>query len=424
VTAETVAPGFVAVSAGYRRQPGSGAAGVSPYLLLAGQGAAAKPTEVGQAVLAAAAAADVTVDSLAAAGGEQVAAGGGDGSPALWWAPAGGHWARAVVSMPASWSPGSLTSVVHGSAGWLAVGDAGLPAQPLPLAPPIPPAQHLPPAAPVPVIMTSASGRAWGPGAGAQPLAALGTALAQAAAGPTGYVVVGSQAGPGGRPAAAAWYSARLSTWARAAVARAGGTAAPGPAGTAGQMLGVTADRSGFAAVGSAGSAPAVWISRDGSAWRLTVLPLPAGAASAVLTRVAAVGGQVVAVGDYSPAGVGRRVAGPAPFAAISADGGRTWREAVLHAPGTPSAVTALTAAGSGFVAVGVTGVAGNQAMICWWSPNGVSWQGGQLVAGPLQGRGVQQLTALSAAGGVLTGAGYAVTQSGEHPVTWRARYR
>ena len=59
-----------------------------------------------------------------------------------------------------------------------------------------------------------------------------------------------------------------------------------------------------------------------------------------------------------------------------------------------------------------------------WWSADGLSWQGGKPVAGPLPGRGVQQITALSAADGTLTGAGYVVTQSGEHPLRWRARYR
>lgn len=190
-------------------------------------------------------------------------------------------------------------------------------------------------------------------------------------------------------------------------------------------MLAVTADRSGFAAAGSSGSAPAVWTSRTGSAWQLTRLPLPAGTTSAVLTQVTAVGGRVVAAGDALRAAVaGQRAAGPVPFAAVSGDGGRTWHEVVLHAPAGPSTITALTAAGSGFAAAGLSGVPGDQAMLTWWSPDGLSWHAGEPVAGPLHGRGVQQITALSAADGTLTGAGYAVTQSGEHPLRWRARYR
>jgi hypothetical protein len=407
VTGVTALPGAVVVAAGAERQPGSG--GI-PFLLLCGTGTGTGPrrTEVGQSVLAAAVTREVTVNSLVAAGGEQVAAGSAGGTPALWREAADGRWTPAATALPASWSLGSLTSVAHGGAGWLAIGHAG------PLGSPVAPASS------VPVIMTSADGRAWRPAAGAQGLAAPGTTLAQAAAGPTGYVVVGSAYGPGGTPAAAAWHSAGLAAWTRAAVA-----AGTSQAGTAGQMLTVTADRSGFVAAGAVGGAPAVWTSPAGSSWRPTTLPLPAGAASAVLTSVAAAGGRVVAVGSFSPgAGAGRREAAPAPFAAVSRDGGRTWRETVLRGAAGPSAVTALTAAGTGFVAAGVTGATGNQAVIVWWSPDGRSWRSGALPAKGLAGPSVMQITALSAWDGVLTGAGYAVTPSGEHPVRWLARYR
>lgn len=415
VAAVTVGPGSVVVTAGSRHRPGSRAAAASPYLLLTG--ARVRRTLVGQAALAGGTA-EVTVNSLAAAGGEQVAAGSAGRAPALWSA-SDGHWVPSTVSAPAAWRPGSLTSVVHGSAGWLAVGNAGPSVPPAPLAQPAPPALASPAAPSAGVVMTSADGRTWLPEVTTQPLTAPGTTLAQAAAGPPGYVVVGSAATPGGGPGVAAWYSAGLSTWARATITGAG------PAGTGGLMLGVTADRSGFVAAGSSGSAPAMWASPTGSHWLLTRLPLPAGAASAVLTQVAAVGGRVVAVGDASRTAVaGRHVAGTVPFAAVSGDDGRTWREVILRAPAGPAAITALTAAGSGFVAAGLSGVPGNQAVLAWWSPDGLSWHGGEQVAGPLHGRGVQQLAALSAASGAVTGAGYVVTQSGEHPLGWRARYR
>jgi hypothetical protein len=417
ITGVTVAPGPVVVTAGSRHGPGSQAAGTSPYLLLTGSGARAHRTVVGKAVLAAAGTADVTLNSLAAAGGEQVAAGGADGAPALWLATAAGPWVPSTLSMPASWSPGSLTSVVHGSAGWLAVGTAGPSVPSAPPAQPAPPAPAGPAASSAGVVMTSADGSTWQPAATAQPLTVPGTTLAQAAAGPSGYVIVGSAAAPGSGPGPAAWYSAGLSTWTRATVTQAG------PSGTGGPMLAVTAARPGFVAVGSAGNAPAAWTSRTGSAWQLTRLPLPAGAVSAVLTQVAAVGGRVVAAGDAVRAAVAGHVAGPVPFAAVSGDEGRTWREVVLHAPAGPSTITALTAAGSGFAATGLSGVPGHQGMLTWWSLDGLSWQGGQPVAGPLRGGGVQQITALSARDGTLTGAGYAVTQSGEHPLSWHARY-
>jgi hypothetical protein len=402
VTGVAVAPGSAVVTAGSRHVPGSRAGRVSPYLLLAGTGAGAHRTLVGGAALAAAGTADAAVNSLAATAEEQVAAGTAGGAPALWWAPGDGHWTPAVVPVPASWGSGSLASVVHGDAGWLAVGQTEPRARSLPAG----------------LAMTSTDGKAWHALARGQPLTAAGTSLAQAAAGPAGYVVVGGAAGTGGAAAPAAWYSAGLSTWARAAVTGAGAGGAPG------RMLAVTADRSGFAAAGSAGNAPAVWSSRTGSAWRLTVLPRPAGTTSAALTQVTAVGARVVAAGTAVRAGMGQQGPGPVSFAAVSSDGGRTWREAFLRGPAGPSTVTALTAAGQGLVAAGLSGETGNQAMLIWWSPDGLSWQGGEPVAGPLPGRGVQQLTALSAAGGALTGAGYAVTPSGEHPVRWQARYR
>jgi hypothetical protein len=359
-------------------------------------------------VLAAAGTADVTVNSLAGAAGEQVAAGTADGAPALWWSTADGQWAAGTVSMPAAWHPGSLTSVVHGGSGWLAVGQAGPPAQP-----------GLPP--PTAVAATSADGRTWRPAANAQQFAAPGTALTQAAVGPTAYVVVGSAAEPGSGRVAAAWSSVGLSTWTRATVGT-GGAIAPGPAG---QMLAVTADRSGFAAVGSAGNAAAVWISRTGSSWQPIALPLPPGTASAVLTRVTAVAGRVVAVGTAATqAAAGPPARGSVPFAAVSTDGGRHWHETVLAGPAGPAAVTALTAAGGGFVAAGLTGQPGAQAMLVWWSTDGLSWQRGRPVTGPLPGRGVQQMTALTARGDLLTGTGYAVTQSGEQPIRWQAHYR
>jgi hypothetical protein len=242
---------------------------------------------------------------------------------------------------------------------------------------------------------------------------------------------VGSAPGPGGSPAAAAWYSIGLGAWTRAAVGT-GGATAPGPAG---RMLAVTTDRSGFAAVGSAGNDPAVWTSRTGSAWQPIALPLPPGTVSAALTRVAAVDGRVVAVGNAAthaaagppaagPLAAGPPAAGSVAFAAVSTDGGRHWHETVLRGPAGPATVTALTAAGAGFVAAGLAGPPGAQAVVAWWSSDGLSWHRGQPVPGPLPARGVQQMTALSAAGGVLTGAGYALTRSGEQPIRWQARYR
>jgi hypothetical protein len=370
-------------------QRGSGAAGIQPHLLLAGAGGR---RQVGQSVLTAAATPDITINALATAGRAQVAAGTAREAPALWLASPSGQWAPADLLLPAPWRSGTLLGVVHGDSGWLSVGRAG--AQP--------PGQ--------PVILTSASGTTWTPASGIGPLTAPGTGLAAAAAGPAGYVVVGSTLATG-KPTPAAWFSADLNTWASAPLTGAGG----------GQVLAVTAARSGFVAAGAAGGSPAVWTSSGGSAWRLGTLPRPAGAASAALTRVTAIGDKVVAIGDeYRGAAAGPAV----PFAAVSANGGRTWRESVLPASPGSAVVTALTAAGHGFVAVGHPGLPGQPGLLAWWSPDGLTWHYAGPANGGAPGQFVTQLNAVIAGNGTLTGAGFAASGSAEHPVLWHARYR
>jgi hypothetical protein len=318
------------------------------------------------------------------------------------------------VLLPGAWRSGALTSVVHGAQGWLAIGEATAPA----------------PAAPgrqQPVILTSAAGTSWAPAFSQSPLTAPGASLAQAAAGPAGYVVVGSAPAPGG-PAPVAWYSKNLSTWARAPLA----ADAYSPAGAAGshQVLAVTAAGPGFVAVGSAGIVPAAWTSRNGSAWRFSAVPLPAGTAGAVLTKVTAAGRRVLAAGYAWRAGL--PPASGRPFTAASADGGRTWRDSMLPAPPRPTVVTALISAGHGFVVTGLTGrvttgQAGQQAgqvTLVWWSADGQAWADG-VPAGGGPGRGfVTQINALTAADGTLTGAGFAASTAAEHPVLWHGRYR
>jgi hypothetical protein len=371
-------------------QEGPGAARTGPHLLLAG---ARGRQQVGQSVLTAAATPDITINALATAGRAQIAAGAAGGAPALWLASPSGQWAPASLLLPASWRSGALLGVVHGGSGWLTVGQAGTRA----------PDQ--------PVILMSASGTSWTTAAGTGPLTAPGTSLAAAAAGPAGYVVVGSAQVSDG-PAPAAWFSADLNTWADAPLTGAEG---------GGQVLAVTTARSGFVVAGTAGGAPAVWTSPGGSAWQLRTLPRPAGAASAVLTKVTAIGNRVVAIGsEYRGAAVGSTV----PFAAVSADGGRTWRESVLPAPPGPAVVTALTAAGRGFVAVGHPGLPGQPGLLAWWSANGLTWHYAGPTGGGMPRPFVMQLNAVTAWNGTLTGAGFAASGSAEHPVLWHARYR
>ena len=106
-----------------------------------------------------------------------------------------------------------LTSVAHGSAGWLAVGGEGGPAG---TAAQVGAAgtsdSATGPGSQQPIHVTSPDGRAWRPAAGAGPLAGPGFTLAGAAAGRSGYVVAGMR-DVHGQPVAALWWSANLTTW-------------------------------------------------------------------------------------------------------------------------------------------------------------------------------------------------------------------
>jgi hypothetical protein len=338
---------------------------------------------------------ELSVNAMAQAAGERVAVGSANGMPVIWLARRGGSWSR-VTGAGTLARPGAqaLTSITHGTSGWLAVGWVVAAAP-----------EH-------PIVVTSRDGSAWQAADGQDAFAAPGTFTFQAAAGRSGYVVVGTQIS-GGRSMAAAWWSAGLGDWQRATGATAAdleGSDAPR------QMLAVAATSSGFAAVGSHGARAAAWVSADGGRWRLSDLPLPPDATSAQLTQVAAQGRRVVAMGSQTGA------AGTAPFVATSVDGGNTWRETVLPQPGGPASVTALAAGRRGFTAAGVFGDQAEGNVVFWSSRNGLTWRAATPTGTGLSGRGLQEITALTASGSELTGAGFTASPLGEHPTLWLAR--
>ncbi len=404
VTGVTVGPGGRVVAAG--------ASAPRPLLLLA----RGHRLPVGQAALAGAETSGLSVNALSVGPGGQVAVGHADGVPAVWSRPAGGRWARMAATMPPSWrgtGPG-LTGVVRGAAGWLAVGgeagQAGTAAQ-------VGAAGTLdsataPGGQQQPILMTSPDGRVWHPADGAGPLAGPALTLTGAAAGPAGYVVAGVR-DIHGQPGAALWWSADLTTW----TPRGWWTGAA-PDGAPSALLAVAAGGTGFAAVGAIGTHPAVWLSRDGHSWLSRPLALPAGAGSAVLQRVAIQGRRIAALGTQA------RPSGPAPFGAVSVDGGGTWRETAVPVPARPASVTALVAAGGGFLATGTWGASGAQDVVVWWSRDGLAWHAVRPAGRWLSGPGAQQITGLSVSGKLLTGVGYVATGTGQHPVLWQARIR
>jgi hypothetical protein len=396
----------------------AGAAGIpsasQPVLTVIGtQGA---PDQVDVAAIPGAAQSEVAVNAIAASGAMQVAAGSADGLPAVWSSRDGGStWARGTAATPSALNRAGmqqLTGVAHGSAGWVAVGGPQSSGTPAP--------GH-------PVVIVSASGREWTAQDGTSAFGAPGLVTSAVAAGSAGtghggpagsrYVIVGWQAA-GGHPTAMAWYSTGVAGWQHAAV----------PAGGGSRMAAVSATGTGFVSVGSSGTRPAAWVSPNGKAWRQVPLALPADAASASLGFVAANGDTIAAVGTLVTA-----TGGQSPFSEISADGGSTWTESPLPAPGQPRslAVTALAAAGGGFTAMGTFGTPGGQDVVIW---SHVPAEGGNAATGTwtaaapdgygLSGAGVHAITALAVAGATFTGAGFTSTAAGEAPTIWQSPVR
>ena len=357
----------------------------------------------------------LAVNDVAAGNGMQVAVGSANGYPAAWISANGGStWTRAGGQTPAVLDrPGvqQLTSVTFGPDGWLAVGGVVAVA-----------AQH-------PVVLGSGNGSVWAAADGEAAFSQPGLFTEQAAAGPgstSGYVIVGYQA-VGGRTIAAAWWSAGLTGWQRAAVdnpdAAQGAQAGPGPPGVSRQMLAVAAGPDGFVAVGSDGNAATAWTSPDGRAWTQQNVPLPYGATRAVLQHVASNGRTVVAVGTALT------TAGQLPFAASSADGGRTWTEAALPVPAGRAFVTALTGTGTGtgggFLATGTFGsTSGHLDVVVWTSASGSAWQVITPAGQGLTGSGIQAITGLTVSGRTLSGVGFTATPGGEQPVLWQSPVR
>ena len=350
----------------------------------------------------------VTLDAIGASAGTEVAAGAASGGPALWVSANGGSdWTRAALGGLSALSragSGELAGVAHGPAGWIAVGttlaEGG-----------------------GPLVVASPDARAWTVTGGLAASAGGSAAAAAVAAGSAGYVIVGHQSAGGGRTAAA-WYAPGLSGWRRATVT--------GATVTSGQLMNaVTVTAGGFAAVGSAGTSAAAWLSADGRSWRQVSLPEPAGAARAGLEYVAANGASLVAAGtEFTASGAS------SPFAEVSADAGATWNVVQLPVPaagqGTGTTVTALAAAAGGFTATGTYVSSTGSAVVVWTLPPGTPVTAGSAwTAVTPQGLGLARantenaITALTADGATLTGVGFTVgPPKASGPTLWQSPIR
>ena len=311
----------------------------------------------------------VTVNSIAAAGAIRLAVGTADGHPAIWRRAADGSWTLISASSPAvSQRPGmeSLLSVAHGPAGWIAVGSADSQGSQQP------------------VVLTSADGATW-QAVSSTAFTAPGISVMGVTASQNGYVVVGRQM-INGRTFAAMWWSGDLRNWTGGSNGGLDGRL------ESSAVYAVGATATGFVAAGTHGGCHTIWTSADGKNWSVYDVPKPPGATNAVLQQVAVNGTRVVTAGYLVDK------AGDTPVVVVSADGGKTWRQIMLPAPGGVGAVAALTAAGNGFVAAGVAGPAGAQHAVTWSSPDGMTWSAATPVS-------AGQITALSAMGAVVSGA-------------------
>ncbi|MFC9973738.1 hypothetical protein ACFVH6_22860 [Spirillospora sp. NPDC127200] len=346
---------------------------------------------------------DHRVTTVEAASGRAVAAGSTGGDAAVWTSQDGKAWQAAQGLGAAFTRPGAqrLLDVAGGGAGWLAVGyDQTAPRRPL--------------------VVTSADGATWQAVDGLPAFRGDARAMpstAAAAAGPSGYVIVGTNG-----TAAAAWHSTDLKNWQRATSSDR--QALEARSGVGRWLLGVTATSSGFAAVGGARQArgggaptnrPGVWTSADGKSWAFRELPLPSGGGvtEGHLTHVAAKGATVVALG------VGATPQGLVRIGYLSTDGGANWRPITALGGDPKAAATALTATSGGFAATGTAGRPGSTDVVSWTSADGVSWETATPGGPGLSGPGDQQVTGMAVLGDSLVGVGHASGPKEEQPVLW-----
>jgi hypothetical protein len=315
---------------------------------------------------------ELAMNAMAAAGDVQVAVGSADGYPAIWRRQGEGSWtlvsSSALTPVLTSGQDhlAALTGVTRGPNGWLAVGMPG------------------------PVAFTSADGVTWQPAAGDIAHDLAGVSAVEVAAGPAGYVIVGNPAAPG---VPDVWWSPDLTSWSQADDMTGSSL-----------VRAVVADAHGFVAAGSDSGKPAVWTTSNGQSWTAVLLPLPAGASSAVLQQIAVKGSRMVVLGQATTQG------GVVPFAALSLDGGATWVQVPFAAPGPDTTFTALTANSRGFTAVGQFGQPGQASPAAWTSATGTAWTRAELSGIT----GAYRITALTAAGPAATAIGSIATQQSQ----------
>jgi hypothetical protein len=325
----------------------------------------------------------LAVNALAANGSTQVAVGSADGFPAVWSSADGGtSWQRATGAAFNRAGVQNLTGVAHGNSGWVAVGSVvtGTTAHP--------------------VVVTSPNGTNWTTADNELAFDGAGLSATAVTGGTAGYVIVGEQNG-----IALSWFSKGLTGW----------QLEPIPDSAGATISAVVASGGTFVAVGTSGNRPVAWIRQNDGAWRATTIALPAGASSGELKFAAVNGTRLVAAGSTVTGGVSK------PFAVVSNNGGDSWVDSEIVVQGKETTITALTAAGSGFTALGTKA---GQDVVIWTLDTGTAWTTATPTGRGLSGAGSQELTAITAAGNELTATGFEATAATEEPTIWQSPVR
>jgi hypothetical protein len=269
--------------------------------------------------------------------------------------------------------------VTHGSAGWLAVGFPG------------------------PAIFTSTDGITWQPVGGDMAQDLADAVSISTAAGPAGYVIVGSELKSSGGCTADVYWSANLTSWTEAHDVNL----------TTGSFvdIAVAAGPDGFVSVGSRDGMPVVWTTTDGRAWTTRQLPVAVGVKAGQLKEVAINGNRVVATGTETTQ------AGTTPLAELSVSGGTSWQQVPFGSlvPGTT--ITAVTQTSGGFTAASLSsGSSGDLDAAVWTSATGASWT--QSSVDGLSGGGSHEISALARSGSTVAGIDSVQTNTGQEFVT------
>lgn len=228
--------------------------------------------------------------------------------------------------------------------------------------------------------------------------------------------IVGSLLDPGtGRTQGVVWTSEDARSWESAKIE-------PATRGVSEQLRAAAPFGDGLLAAGSVGQgeeADAVlWRSSDGDRWT-QVAPPEMGGRHEQWAFDMAVGdrGAVVVGGERAWGEVRPRVWHSADGEQWQAvDGGS---EGPFSQSGQES-ISAVTAYGEGFVAVGWERSGGEQNGLAWYSPDGVSWEA--VDASSLGGDGRQALLSVTATDDVVVAGGYTVNSNGQgRPTVWRS---